>query len=73
MPINRLLKTGKYTPEETELLNKAFNLALQSMGVVDCGDPLCEMVARKVIEVSATGMSEPRKIADVAVALIGLR
>ncbi|WGS22472.1 MULTISPECIES: hypothetical protein [unclassified Bradyrhizobium] len=73
MPINRVLKTGKYTPEEIEILNKAFDLALRSMGLVDRNDPLCEMVARKVIEAGATGMSEPKEIADTAVARIGLR
>ena len=71
MPINRLLK-DKGTPEEIELLNKAF-YALNLLGVVDRNDPLCDMVARKVIEVGATGISEPREIAEMAVARIGLR
>jgi hypothetical protein len=31
------------------------------------------MVARKVIEVGASGPSEPREIAEMAVARIGLR
>ena len=52
MPINRLLKE-KHTPEEIELLNKAFNHALNLLGVVDRNDPLCDMVARKIIEVGA--------------------
>ncbi|MFB9268207.1 hypothetical protein ACFFWD_34670 [Bradyrhizobium erythrophlei] len=73
MPINRLLKDGQHTPEQVELLNNAFKLALSSMGVVDRNDPLCEMVARKVIEVCATGVSEPRDIAEKAVMRIGLR
>ena len=37
MPINRLLK-DKRTPEEIELLNKAFNHALNLLGVVDRDD-----------------------------------
>lgn len=72
MPINRLLKVGKYTPEDVELLNKAVDLALRSMGLVDRNDPLCEMVARKVIEAGATGISD-KKIAEVAVVRMGLR
>jgi len=72
MPINRILK-GKRAPEEIELLNKAFNHALNLLGVVDRNDPLCDMVARKVIEVGALGPSEPREIAEMAVARIGLR
>ncbi|MGX9431259.1 MULTISPECIES: hypothetical protein [Bradyrhizobium] len=72
MPINRLLK-NKCAPEEIELLNKAFNHALNLLGVVDRNDPFCDMVARKVIDVRATGISEPREIAELAVIRIGLR
>ena len=72
MPINRLLKDER-TPEEIELLNKAFNHALNLLGVVDRNDPLCDMVARKVMEVGATGISKPREIAEMAVVRIGLR
>jgi hypothetical protein len=72
MPINRLLK-DKRTPEEIELLNKAFNHALNLLGVVDRNDPLCDMVARKVIEVGTAGTSEPREIAEMAVVRISLR
>jgi hypothetical protein len=72
MPINRSLQ-DKRTPEEIELLNKAFNHALNLLGVVDRNDPLCDMVARKVIEVGTTGTSEPQKIAEMAVVRIGLR
>ena len=72
MPINRMLK-DKRAPEEIELLNKAFNHALNLLGVADRNDPLCDMVAREVIQVGATGISEPRKMAEMAVARIGLR
>jgi hypothetical protein len=72
MPINRLLK-DKRTPEEIELLIKAFNHALNLLGVVDRNDPLCDMVARKVIEVGTIGTNEPREIAEMAVVRIGLR
>jgi hypothetical protein len=72
MPINRLLK-DKSKPGEIELLNKAFNHALNLLGVVDRNDPFCDMVARKVIEVGATGIREPREIAEMTVARISLR
>jgi hypothetical protein len=66
MPINRLLK-DKRTPEEIEFLNKAFNHALDLLGVVDRNDPLCDMIARKVRS-ARQGISEPREIAEMAVA-----
>ena len=71
MPINRLLK-DKRAPEEIELLN-TFNHALNLLGVVDRNDPLCDMVARQFIEVGGSGPCEPREIAEMAVARIGLR
>ena len=68
MPINRLLK-DKRTPEEIERLNQAFNHALNLLGVVDRNDALCDLVARKVIEVGTTGISEasltPQRIAPL--------
>jgi len=51
----------------------AFNYALSLLGVVDRNDPLCDMVAREVIAVGAPGISEPREVAEMAVARIGLR
>jgi hypothetical protein len=73
MPINWLLKDGQHTPEQIELLNNAFNHALSLLSVVDRNDPLCAMVARKIVEVGATGTREPRKIAEIAVVLMGRR
>jgi hypothetical protein len=73
MPINWLLKDGQHTPEQIELLNNAFNHALSLLSVVDRNDPLCAMVARKIVEVGATGTREPRKIAEIAVARMDRR
>jgi hypothetical protein len=71
MPINRLLKEGKFKPEEVERLNRAFALALSLLGLVDRNDPICEMVARKVIDIDAAGTHEPEEIAKLAVARLG--
>jgi hypothetical protein len=71
MPINRLLKEGKFRPEEVERLNRAFALALSLLGLVDRNDPICELVARKIIEVGARDTDEPEEIAKLAVALLG--
>jgi hypothetical protein len=40
MPINRLLKDGQHTPEQIELLNSAFNHALNLLSVADRNDPV---------------------------------
>ena len=68
MPINRLLKEGKFRPEEVERLNRAFALALNLLGLIDRNDPICEIVARKIIEIDRAGTEE---IAKLAVAQLG--
>ena len=73
MPISRLLEAGHYTPEKTEVLTKAFSLALGMMGLVDRNDPLCDLVAHKVLEAAEAGSGNPKEIAEAAVARIGLR
>ncbi len=73
MPINRLLQGGAYTPDQIALLNRAFDLALRSLSLVDRSDRLCEIVARKVIEISKDGASDPYEIAEKAVTKIGLK
>lgn len=73
MPISRLLEAGKYTPEQIELITKAFNLTLRIMGLVDRNDPLCELVARKVLEAAEAGSGNPKEIAEAAATRIGLR
>jgi hypothetical protein len=66
MPINRLLKDGKIKPEEVERLNQAFTFTLQSLHLVDRNDPICDIVARTVIEINGAGIQEPIEIARLA-------
>ena len=72
MPINRLLMDGKFKPEEIERLNRAYVLALRSLHLVERNDPLTELIARKVIEIGATGMLDPVDIAKIAVKRTGI-
>jgi hypothetical protein len=67
MPINRLFRDGKFKPEEIGRLNRAYSFTLRSLSLVDRNDPVCEIVARKVMEVHAAGTHDPAEIARVAV------
>ena len=67
MPISRLLMNSNLTPEERHVLELAFSNALGKLGLVDRNDPICEMVARKVIEIGATGVTDAVAIAQMAV------
>lgn len=66
MPINRLLMGSKLGQEEIAKLNAAYTYALRSLSLVDRNDPLCEMLARKVIEIGEIE-TDPAKISQMAV------
>jgi hypothetical protein len=71
MPINRLLKDSKLGPEEREILNLAFTRALRLLRLVDRNDPVCDIVARKIMEIGATGASDPVAISEIAGRALG--
>jgi hypothetical protein len=71
MAINRLLRDSKLDPNKIELLNLAFDQALRALHLVDRNDPVCEIVARKVIEISETGVLDPSVIAETTVKQLG--
>jgi hypothetical protein len=73
MPINRLLGDGKLAPEEAERLNRALKLVLGVLHLVDRNDPLTDLIAKKVIEVGATGVDDPSEISDIVIKHLRIR
>jgi hypothetical protein len=66
MPINRLLVGSKLEPEQIARLNAAYSHALRALSLVDRGDPLTELLARKIIEVGSAE-TDPAKISELAI------
>ncbi len=53
--------------EEIRRLELAYKYALHSLSLVDRrDDPLTEMIARKIIEIGATGVRDPSEISEIA-------
>lgn len=69
MPINRLL--GNASSADAERLRQAFAATLKSLHLVDRNDPVCEIVARKIIEIDAAGTHDPHEIAKRAARELG--
>ncbi|CAN7571483.1 hypothetical protein LJR220_005218 [Bradyrhizobium sp. LjRoot220] len=67
MPTYRLLQNMPMGPEDIRRLTTAFEQALRTLGIVDRGDPLAELVARKIIEIAQTGVREPSDISALAI------
>jgi hypothetical protein len=71
MPINRLFREGKIKPDEVERLNRAFTYALDRLHLVDRNDPICDIVARKVIEIDHAGTHDPEEISQLTAKQLG--
>jgi hypothetical protein len=66
-PINQLLKDSKINRDDVELLSAAFRLALHELKLLVRNDPVCDIVARKVIETAKYGARDPQEIAGRAI------
>ena len=66
MPITRLLERSTFTPDQRQVLELAFNITLRKLNLVDRNDPICEIVARKVIKIGSSGATHAVAIAEIA-------
>ena len=66
MPIGQLLAFSELSPEKQKVLKLAFENTLRELHLVDRNDPICEIVARKIIEVAARGASNAVLITEMA-------
>jgi len=71
VPLDRLLERRGIGSEESEVLKRAFNLALDGLHLVDRNDPICDIVARKIIEVGLDGTRNPQEIAAQTIKQLG--
>jgi hypothetical protein len=67
MPIHRWLKDDNLPDDQIRVVNRAFDLAMKSLGLVDRNDPFTEMVAAKVIAAAKRGLRDPVAISEAAV------
>jgi len=69
--LDRLLERRGVGSEESEILRQAFNLTLNGLYLVDRNDPICEIIAHKIIEIGLDGSRNPREIAALAIKQLG--
>jgi hypothetical protein len=74
MPLNRLIEGqgSSFGPEDIKILHEAYEGALRALHLVDRNDPVTELVATKVIEISRSGISDPTLISTLTVKALGL-
>ena len=72
MSIHRLTAGREYSPDEIIVMGAAYAAAMLELGLVDRNDPLCELVARSIITIAATGERDPEKLKERAIHALGV-
>jgi hypothetical protein len=67
MPLSRLIAQGSLDRPEIERLEEAYEITLKSLCLVDRNDPLTDLVARKIIRISRTGIADPAQLSARAI------
>ena len=73
MAIYRLIASGHFGPDEIKAMTAAYEAALIDLGIADRNDPLTELIARSIVNVTATGERDPVLIERRAINALGVR
>lgn len=71
--IGRLLRDGTFSPEEIARMTAAYHAALQLLEMDnDPADPVTELIAKKIIDVTKHGENDPPRICARALRELGI-
>ena len=73
MAIYRLIASGTFGPDEIRVMVAAYERALVDLHLTDRDDPLTELIARSIVNVTATGERDSQKIMERALNALGVR
>jgi hypothetical protein len=72
MAIYRLLQKSALGPEEIAVLTDAYEHILRKLSLVDRNDPVTELIAKKVIELSQRGVRDSEQLLELAIKELGV-
>jgi hypothetical protein len=58
VPIYRLFEGQAFEPEQCRVMAVAFEAVLKQLGLKNRNDPVCEMIARMIIELGQRGVRD---------------
>ena len=72
MAIDRLLENSTFSPEDVVKLSTAYESALTKLGLTNRSDPITLLIAKRIIEIAETGISEAAELCDMALEQLGV-
>ena len=71
MAIYRLIANGTFGPVEIKAMTAAYEAALLDLGLADRDDPITEIVAAAIVDITSRGERDPATIKDRALNALG--
>jgi hypothetical protein len=71
VPIYRLFEGNEFEPEHCQAMGSAFEAVLRELGLTDRNDPICDLVARKIIELGKQGVRDATRLRELAMSDFG--
>ena len=73
MAIYRLIANGSFGPDVIVAMSAAYEKALYDLQMSDRNDPFTELIAKAIVNVTATGERDPEQIKERALNALGVR
>ena len=73
MAICRLIAIGSFGPDEIKVMTAAYEDALIDLRVANRDDPITELIAKAIVNVTATGERDPILVKQRAINALGVR
>jgi hypothetical protein len=73
MAIYKSIANGSFGPDEINVMKAAYEAALVDVGVSDRDDPITELIAKSIVNVTATGERDPKAVMQRALNALGVR
>ncbi|MGC2825906.1 MAG: hypothetical protein WA322_16980 [Pseudolabrys sp.] len=73
MAIYRLIANGSFGPDEIKVMTAAYEGALIDLSVANRDDPITDLIAKAIVNVTATGERDPILVKERAINALGVR
>lgn len=72
MPLYQFLREAAFDQADIDRMVAAYEAALKLLGMTDRNDPVCELVAKKIIEIDRNGEHDPPRMCARALKELGI-
>lgn len=73
MAIYKLIANGSFGPEEIKVMTDAYEGILTDLGISNRQDPITELIAKSILNVTATGERNVLLVKERAINALGIR